>query len=148
MPGPLIPAAVAGLKGAGAAIKGWPLMTKLLAAYFGTTTALDFMESQAGMGVEKAKIGLGGKQMELAAAVGKREEARTDKLMRQLLGEKEKEHLRTEKTRTSKDIRASQERQNEMAMAMLMALSNFQGRQAETLSGPRPSTASMLSLMR
>jgi hypothetical protein len=86
--------------------------------------------------------------MELAAAVGKREEARTDKLMRQLLGEKEKEHLRTEKTRTSKDIRASQERQNEMAMAMLMALSNFQGRQAETLSGPRPSTASMLSLMR
>lgn len=147
-----IPAALkgvgAGIKGVGAGIKSLSLIQKLLLAFFGTTTALDYLETRGGLGVERAKVGLGGRQMELAAAVGKKEEARTEKLMRRLFREEEKRYLRGEKAETRADIRASQEKQNQMAMAMLMALSNLQRQQAEIASRPAPSTASMLSLMR
>jgi len=68
--------------------------------------------------------------------------------MRQLLGEKEKNLLREERTGLKQDLMRGEERQSQMAMAMLMSLMSAQDDEAEIMSGPRPSTASMLSLMR
>jgi hypothetical protein len=146
-----LPLVLGAAKGAAGLWKGADVLTKLMALMFGYDIVKGGLGAATGLtehGTEKAQVKLAGRQAELAAAMGKREEERTDKLIRQLMGEKQKEYIRSEKAAANRDIRASSERQNEMAMAMLMALSGFQQQQSEIASRPAPSTASMLSLMR
>lgn len=150
MPLPLAALGTVAAKGAGVAKTAFAglNLNKLLFLLFGGEMALSGIEALGGYKTQKAQLGLGGKQIELQAALGKREEERTDKLMRRLARESEKQYLRGERSAAKKDIRAGQARQNEMAMAMLMALSNIGQQQGEIISRPRPSTSSMLSLMR
>jgi len=142
-------AGAAGLgKAALTGLGGMSTFSKILMALMGGQFLQSTMESKGRQDISKAQIGLQKRQIESQGDMGRREEARTDKLMRQLLGEKEKNLLREERTGLKQDLMRGEERQSQMAMAMLMSLMSAQDDEAEIMSGPRPSTASMLSLMR
>ena len=142
-------AGAAGLgKAALTGLGGMSTFNKILMALMGGQFLQSTMESKGRQDISKAQIGLQKRQIESQGDMGRRKEARTDKLMRQLLGEKEKNLLREERTGLKQDLMRGEERQSQMAMAMLMSLMSAQDDEAEIMSGPRPSTASMLSLMR
>ena len=153
---PLPIAALGGLAAKGAmGAKGlWagsgPFM-KLMALMFGYDIAKDTLGAATGLterGTQKMQVELAGKQMDMQASMGRREEERTDKLIRQLTRENEKKYLREEKASARQDVRNIQAEQNEMAMAMVMALSQLGQEQSQIATRPRPSRASMLHLMR
>jgi len=135
-------------KGAMAGLGG---MEKLMLLLFGGDIALKGLGQLTGLneyGTQKAQVDLAGKQVGMQAGMGRREEARTDKLMRQLMRENEKKYDRSERTSLKQSNMELQSQQNEMAMAILMAISGMNSQQAEIGSRPRPSTGSMLSMMR
>ena len=60
---------------------------------------------------------------------------------------REQEKYKAEREKLTKELRESQERQNQISMDMLMAQSKFQQQQSEIASRPPPSTALMLDYL-
>ena len=155
---PLPIAAIGGLaaKASPWLVKGGALAAKhpfmaLMSLMFGYDVSKDLLGAATGLtpyGTQKKQIELSGKQMGMQVAMGRKEEARTDKLIKRLIAEQERRETRTEKRQATEDIRAGHERQMEMTLATMMALSGLQEQQGRLASKAPPSMASMLSLMR
>jgi len=151
--GGLASKAALGAKGIWAGGGAFGKLMMLLFGYDIAKDTLGFTGEKLGIigserGIKEKQLELAGKQMGMQTSMGKREEARADKLMNQLLQEKGRERRQSSRESTRKDIRSSQDQQNQMAMTMLMALAEMQNAQSRTASRPSQSTMSMMSLMR
>jgi hypothetical protein len=135
----------------GMAAKGiWAGMNlnKLMMLLFGGQMAMDAMGGVGKYALGGKQVGLGGKQMEMQVGLGRREEARTDELIRRLERENQKQYLRGERSKAQERVSSSADRDTQMAMSMIMALSGLQQEETQIANRRGPSSASMLGLMR
>ena len=148
MVAPLL-AGAAGLgKVAWTSIKGMSMLEKLMAMFMLPQMGGDILESLGRTSIGKAGMNVAQSQAEGQVAIGRRKEARADKLIQQLLSEKMKQTAREDAREGRQESRALSGRRQDMSMAMLMSLMESQRNQRDILSTQKPSTMSMLNLMR
>jgi hypothetical protein len=109
---------------------------------------LKFITGQREIGTQRIGLGLQGKQLEAAAGMGRRAEARSDKMIKKLLAHQDKRYLQERGRESQQALRSSQEQENEMAMTMIMALAGLNQQSTQTASRPPIPKMSMLNLMR
>jgi len=99
-------------------------------------------------GTERKGIDLQKLMLSQTANQGRREELRGDKLMKQLVAERDKESRRERGFEERAGMRQSMDQENQMAMALIAALSGMNQRTSEIASRPPPSRMSMVGLLR
>ena len=131
-----------------AALKGLAPWLKVFLGLQVAGLGMDLVSQRSQIATQRKGLKLTGQQATLAAAMGRREEARADKMIERLLAEREKEYGRERGRESREALRASESEEAQLAMTLMMALSQMSQQASQASSRPPPSRMSMLSLMR